>query len=294
MDPFSIAVSLLSIIDVTFYSFRVISRVIRKQFLEAREVLVDNYGPRVGVALAFLLGSTATQYLRIQRSVLNGKDEDAVQFRQAVINECNMTAITVSTFLSISDMPCSVSAQGAIIAQVAITGLSLPSLSSTHWLARAFLLLAVISGCLSVYYACVLQRTVGKLYRPSHVRDWLRLPPPSGDGETDVRRASATAVLILSAPFTMVKVSIFSFLIGLTVYQGYTWTRALDSNAGIGASRDVFITLVVGSGFCIIFFMIAFAAKDIETLMRMGRTKFDGEEWAESVCSYTVPYLSPG
>ena len=107
------------------------------------------------------------------------------------------------------------------MAQVAITGLTLPSLSSTHWIARAFLLLAVISGCLSVYYACVLQRIVGKLYRPSHIRNWLRLPPPRGAGE-DVRRASLMAVFIISAPFTMVKVSIFSFLIGLTIYQGYT------------------------------------------------------------------------
>ncbi len=91
------------------------------------------------------------------------------------------------------------------------------------------------------------------------------------------------AVLIISAPFTMVKVSIFSFLIGLTIYQGYTWTRGLDSGAGIGASRDVFITLVVGLSFCIIFFIIAFAAKDIETLMRTGRTKVDEEEEIEGV-----------
>ena len=91
------------------------------------------------------------------------------------------------------------------------------------------------------------------------------------------------AVLIISAPFTMVKVSIFSFLIGLTVYQGYTWTRALDGSAGTSASRDVFITLVVGLGFCIIFFIIAFAAKDIETLMRTGRTKVDEEEEVEGI-----------
>lgn len=288
MDPLSTAAALISTVSLA-------SRVIGKQFLEATEVLIDNYGPRVGVALAFYFGSTAPQYLRIQKSVLNGKDEGAVQFRQAVVNECNMTAIAVSTFLPNFVVTCSVSAQGAIIAQVAITGLSLPSLSSTHWLARAFLLLAVISGCLSVYYACVLQRAIGKLYRPSHIRDWLRLPPPSGDGETDVRRASLMAVLIVSAPFTMVKVSIFSFLIGLTIYQGYIWTRALDSAAGIGASRDVFITLVVGLGFCVIYFEIAFAAKDIETLMRTGRTKVEEEEEeAQRICSYTVPYLSAG
>ena len=102
------------------------------------------------------------------------------------------------------------------------------------------------------------------------------------------------AVLIVSAPFTMVKVSIFSFLIGLTIYQGYTWTRALDSAAGIGASRDVFITLVVGLSFCIIFFEIAFGAKDIEMLVRTGRRKVEEEEEVERVCSRTVPYLDPG
>ena len=86
------------------------------------------------------------------------------------------------------------------------------------------------------------------------------------------------AVLIVSAPFTMVKVSIFSFLIGLLIYQGCTWTRALDSAAGIGASRNVFIALVVGVGFCMIFFIITFAAKDLETWMRTGRTRLDEEE----------------
>ena len=66
----------------------------------------------------------------------------------------------------------------------------------------------------------------------------------------------------------MVKFSIFAFLLGLAIYQGFIWTRALDTIAGIGASRDVFITLVVGTGCCIVFFVCTFAAKDIETLLR--------------------------
>ena len=111
----------------------------------------------------------------------------------------------------------------------------------------------------------------------------MRLPPPLGDDATDALRASLMAVLIVSAPFTMVKISIFSFLIGLVIYQGCTWTRALDSDAGIGASRNVFITLVVGVGFCMIFFIITFAAKDIETLMRTGTTKLDEEEEVRGV-----------
>ena len=57
--------------------------------------LVDNYGPAVGLPVHFFLGNTAIQYLRIQRSVLNGEDQDAVDFRQAVTYECNMTAVAV-------------------------------------------------------------------------------------------------------------------------------------------------------------------------------------------------------
>ena len=91
-------------------SVAAIVSVIGGRFLDAVRALQDNYGPRAGVALSFLFGSTATQYLRIQKSVLNGKDEDAVQFRQAVTNECNMTAIAVSTFLYTFDITCSVSA----------------------------------------------------------------------------------------------------------------------------------------------------------------------------------------
>ena len=70
--------------------------------------LVSNYGPIIGLAVSFFLGNTASQYFRIQRSVLKGKDEDAVQFREAVTNECNMTAIAVSNFLLAFDIPRSV------------------------------------------------------------------------------------------------------------------------------------------------------------------------------------------
>jgi len=77
-----------------------------------------------------------------------------------------------------------------------------------------------VSGCLSVYYACILQRAIGKLYHPDQIRNWLRLPPPPGVTEADAQ-ASLAAVFIVAAPFSLVKVSIFSFLLGLAIYQGF-------------------------------------------------------------------------
>ena len=157
---------------------------------------------------------------------------------------------------------------------MAITGLSLPNLSATHWLAHTLFLLAVVSGCLSVYYACVLQRTIGQLYNSDELRNWLRLPPSKDENDTMIY-ASLAAVFIVAAPFSMVKVSIFSFLLGLAVYQGFIWTKALDSMAGRGDSRKVFITFILAMGACGLFFLVTFSTKKIENLLRIGRTNSD-------------------
>lgn len=65
--------------------------------------------------------------------------------------------------------------------------------------------------------------------------------------------------------------SIFTFLLGLTIYHGFTWTRALDPSAGTYDSRNVFIALVVGAGFCQGFFTTASIAKVIETILLPSR-----------------------
>lgn len=67
--------------------------------------------------------------------------------------------------------------QGAIIAQVATTALVLPNLDKTHWIARALFVTSLSSGCFSVYYACRTQKTVGTLYHPNDLKDWLSRKP---------------------------------------------------------------------------------------------------------------------
>jgi len=70
----------------------------------------------------------------------------------------------------------------------------------------------------------------------------------------------------------MVKVSIFSFLLGLAIYQGLVWMRSLDSMAGVGDSRKVFITFIIANGVCLLFSLLTFSTKKIENLLRIGRT----------------------
>ena len=53
------------------------------------------YGPFVALLVSIFLPDTAKQYERVERVVLQGKPEDALAFRQAVTDECNMTAVAV-------------------------------------------------------------------------------------------------------------------------------------------------------------------------------------------------------
>ncbi|KAG8533560.1 uncharacterized protein KY384_001300 [Bacidia gigantensis] len=245
-DPLSVVAALFATISVAQQAFQLVAS-------QRFSSLERSYGSFVALFVSTFLRNTAGQYERIERIVIRGRDEDALAFRQAVTDECNMTAVA-----------------GAIIAQVAITALSLPDLSSTHWVARAFFLFAIAAGCLSVYFCCVLQRTIGKLYRAQLIRTWLSLPPKATQGPATPPRASLAAVFILSAPFTMMKASIFAFLIGLAIYQGFTWTRGLDTDAGRYDSRNVFITFIVGTGSAIGFFLFTFSSKIIENLLQIG------------------------
>lgn len=275
-------------------------------------LLAKRYGMSIAFLVTFLSNDTAIRYERVERDVLNGSAEDALAFKQAITDECNMTAIAVSVSGDLSSLKYKLSMykvsgavlllkdilnflQGVIIAQVAITSLSLPNLSSTHWVARAFFLLAIISGCLSVYYACSLQRKVGTLFQPESIKNWLRMPPSSDTKKYEPSGASLSAILILSSPFNMMKVSIFALLVGLGIYQGFTWTRALDTSAGKGDSRSVFITFLVATGVCFGFFLLTSATKRAEALLRARRTKYQGYDLNDVLREdHTATQESPG
>lgn len=65
---------------------------------------------------------------------------------------------------------------GAIIAQIALTALSLPNLDDTHWTARAAFTIGLVAGSLAVFCSCVLQSKMSGLHSPYAVRRWLTRP----------------------------------------------------------------------------------------------------------------------
>lgn len=90
----------------------------------------------------------------------------------------------------------------------------------------------------------------------------------SENGPPRVQAASLPAVFILSAPFEMVKVAIFSFLLGLAIYQGFVFTKDLDNDSASSDSRNNFIALMLGLGLIYVFFLVTFSLKEIASTVR--------------------------
>ncbi|OCL07308.1 hypothetical protein AOQ84DRAFT_377815 [Glonium stellatum] len=292
-DPISLTSGVIGVLSL---GFRVLD--ITKQYLgsvqkpkkftqqSADERFRMHYGGFTTLMVKMLLPDAFRQVQLIEERIFPGGDEVAITFRSSYISDCNMTAVA-----------------GAIIAQVAITALSLPFLSETHWAARAFWMASLISGALSVYFACLLQRTVGVLYRAEDIRNWLTRPDeqtlkmlalvdavkqvdpqepdphqqqkdlePTGLGTPDMtqarqripRSASLFSALVMIAPSSMINIALGAFLLGLGIYLGFLWTRHLDTQGGKNDSRDVFIIFIISTVIIIALYATPAAYKGLE------------------------------
>lgn len=123
-------------------------------------------------------------------------------------------------------------------------------------MSRAFFIAAFVSGCFSVYAAVTLQRTIGRLYDPQDIITWIMgsgQAPHNSQSQVPIIARKNLKVLfsilfaaqMLSAPPALVNVSLSAFLMGLSIYLGFIWTRNLDEAAGVNDSRNVFITFIV-------------------------------------------------
>ncbi|TLD30016.1 hypothetical protein E2P81_ATG06669 [Venturia nashicola] len=116
--------------------------------------LLTLYGP--SGLLLYYFGSLVTW--RVEAQVLGQLDDDeAMQFKKSVQDECTMVSVAA-----------------AIVAQIAITGLSLNGLSQAHWTAKGFLVFSLTSALMAVYYATTQQRALGRVLRAKQVREWIR------------------------------------------------------------------------------------------------------------------------
>ena len=116
-----------------------------------------------------------------------------------------------------------------------------------HWTARACFILSLVSSIIAVYYATKQYRIMGRCLYADQVKGWIQNQKKKHwSPRKNTKFASVASVLTVSAPNMLLSFSLNSFLAGLGIYLGFTWTRSLDETAGVIGSRAVFITYIVG------------------------------------------------
>lgn len=188
-------------------------------------------------------------------------------------------------------------AQGAIIAQVAISAISLTGLENSHWTAEAFFVISLVTGCLSVFFSCAISPAFHGLHSAEDIKDFLTKPTPSvntrkfnlavsqlrkhkdqlnefSEDEINILRelvergrwkvASAYAAIMLVVPMTLLKVALNAFLIGLGIYLGKMYTANLIPSYGFG-SIGVLVFYLVSALFGIGMYYVTQSLKYLES-----------------------------
>ena len=91
-DPLSVIALVTTLRDVS----RILIDIIPNQYSSLKR----SYGRTTALLVTIYLRDTATQYERVESVILPGEDDDVLAFRQAVTDECNMTAVAVRRSLT--------------------------------------------------------------------------------------------------------------------------------------------------------------------------------------------------
>lgn len=193
---------------------------------------------------------------------------------------------------------------GAIIAQIALTALSLPNLDDMHWTARASFVIGLVAGSLAVFCYCVLQSKMSSLHNAYAVRRWLTRPqetwkdlrrnqseemegvPGLNDEKFDPKdlaamaqrlsefkemlnelafRPSLSAALILTAPSQLLNVALGALLTGFGIYFGLVYSARLPAIEDHLSALAVLTVYVVTAASGLIFFYLPVLFKLVAT-----------------------------
>ncbi|KAF2736185.1 hypothetical protein EJ04DRAFT_551426 [Polyplosphaeria fusca] len=221
-----------------------------------RSIIRNAYRDRVaqfeeyGVAAFFLdtLFPDAPRIMKkVERYILHADDQQVIAFMKQYTSSFNMTGVA-----------------GAIIAQVAITALSLMRLQDTHWTAEAFFIVSLVTGALSVYFSTALSPAFNGLHSAEDIKDFLTKPAkwrsltllnlhlthaehaqaltadasrklPQLIAEERWKVPSVYAAIMLVVPMTLLNVALNAFLVGLGIYLGKLYTAQLVPSYGSGS-----------------------------------------------------------
>ncbi|KAF4960228.1 hypothetical protein FSARC_10541 [Fusarium sarcochroum] len=248
-------------------SARIAVKWCKRWFFRNVEVLFTD-GIFVMLLLNIIPGGHAAMQ-RIEKALMSS-DEELSRLREPLSSSLNMVAVA-GLF------------KGAIFAQIAITGLSLNSMTQAHWTAPAFLVASLVFGTISVYVSFVLQQEITGLFKPVDFVGWLsrpsseevsRLPvwvprrfgsslrrittglsistsAQQADSNAQLeqgplnREPSPVAAIMLAAPSGLLGLSLNAFLIGFGIYLGCVHGRNLIPEYGRKGSLGILIFYIV-------------------------------------------------
>lgn len=162
--------------------------------------------------------------------------------------------------------------QGALMAQAAISALSLPHLEQTHWGARMSFTISLVISLLAIFFTCIQHRSLGFLRRPIELRAWLSNGTRYRNSSNDiVFQSSMVAHQLLHAPYELVGISLTAFIGGLGTYLGSAWLRDVEISVRIAAGKSVqvgnlgvLVCYLVGTGFACAMFGFLVGGKSVE------------------------------
>ncbi|CAI7626063.1 unnamed protein product [Penicillium bialowiezense] len=296
MDPFSVAITAISTIDIVLKYLITVKAVFPIWEVITLHRLRKNYGSlkqKFGMLQALMLITIfpdAKQIVdRVEKHVLGAKTEEAAVLRKSTSEDCTMLAVAA-----------------AIVAQVAITALALEDLDKVHWTAEAAFVLSLTTGGLSVFYACLVQQRMSSFFTTEDVKDFFSKPSSSKefrsleillehllsemrtrDSNDDAtaaheritelestikhfksrnrwKCASFHSILMVKAPTLLLKYALASFIIGLGIYFGCLAFRDVGSNRPQGRDLAVFIVYVTTSFLGLLIYFVPSILKELE------------------------------
>lgn len=125
----------------------------------SRDIHDFGFFPAIVLRLGFFEAKDVVNQVREHFIRGDGGLDQAMSFKDSYTPTLNMVGVA-----------------GAIIAQIALTALSLPNLDDTHWTARAAFTIGLVAGSLAVFCSCILQSKMSGLHSPYAVRRWLTRP----------------------------------------------------------------------------------------------------------------------
>ncbi|KAF2112729.1 hypothetical protein BDV96DRAFT_156474 [Lophiotrema nucula] len=205
--------------------------------------------PEYGIGAVFLhLVPEAREVVdKVKKHVLHAEDEEIIAFLKSYTSSFNMTGVA-----------------GAIVAQIAVTGLSLTRLEDSHWTAEAFFVISLVTGVLSVYFSCLMSPAFNGLHSAENIKEFLsktisrremrivqdvfaevtkrKRPSKAEIAQLEYRLfepsrqvPSVYAAVMLVVPMSLLTIALNTFLVGLGIYLGKLYTANLIPSYGKGS-----------------------------------------------------------